>query len=253
MGWSDFVAPDWCDASAYAHLQRADRASFAWEWLRRSTDYRSAAVSVTQLPSSYGLCRFEDPSLSAIDSRPLWHSNLDRSVLRAAAHPVGEGETFDVACLGPWASVHIDSEGEHWWIGKYFRSIRIDIVHGTLRNGPVHLDYRIAGLTEAIPAILTLRRFLALACTRQMPVRLFPVETRADRWITMLRVHDAVIAGASQRDIALGLFGDSIIGPRWRCTASSYRLRVQRLVGQAGAMAAGGWRELLNGSRAAIL
>jgi len=72
-----------------------------------------------------------------------------------------QGETFHIATLKRWAIVHVDGNGEHWRIGRGFRSIRLDILDGTLNARPVHLDYRIGGLTEGLSAVLTLRRFLA--------------------------------------------------------------------------------------------
>jgi len=246
MGGPDFAAPDWGDPSAYAHLMAGDRSAFAWEWLRRSPEYRAAAVTPPSSPAQFGLCRFEDPALSVGESCPIWRSDCDPSVLRAIAHPVCGDGAFDVTALPRWTAVQIDAEGEHWRIGHDLRSIRLDIIEGTLRDGPVQLEYRIGGLESAIPAVLTLRRFLALACTRRWPAKLFPRESRAPRWIATLRAHDAVVAGASQRDIAVRLFGPAVIGPRWRTTAPSYRLRVQRLVAGARAMANGGWRTFLD-------
>jgi len=246
VGASGSAAPDWYDASAYTYLLRADRASFAWEWLRRLPDYRSAVMLKSTPSALFGLCCFEDPSLSALESRPIWHGDLDRSVLRAHVRSNGAGGMFDIASLKQWTTVHVDGDGEHWRIGQGLRSLRLDIVGGTLSAGPVHLDYRIGGLTEAIAPVITLRRFLALACHRHWPAKLFPSEARAGRWITMLRVHDALAAGASQREIAVHLFGDAIIGPQWRTTAPSYRLRIQRLVAGANKMTAGAWRSFLD-------
>jgi len=246
MSGPDFAAPDWRDRSSYAYLHAADRSSFAWEWLRRSPEYRAAAVTPPSSPAQFGLCRFEDPALSAGESCPIWRSDYDPSVLSAVTRPAREGEAFNVTALRRWTVVQIDAEGEHWRIGHDLRSIRLDIIQGTLRDGPVQLEYRIGGLADAIPAVLTLRRFLALACARRWPAKLFPREVRATRWIATLRVYDAVVAGASQREIAIRLFGEAVVGPRWRTTAPSYRLRVQRLVAGARAMANGGWRTFLD-------
>jgi len=246
MGGPDFAAPDWGDLSAYTYLMAGDRSAFAWEWLRRSPEYQIAAVTPSSSPAQFGLCRFEDPKLSAMEGYPIWRSESDPSVLSTVAHPVCGGEAFDITVLQRWTVVQIDAQGEHWRIGHDLRSIRLDIIQGTLREGPVQLEYRIGGLADAIPAVLTLQRFIALACTRRWPAKLFPREVRATRWIATLRAHDAVMAGASQREIAARLFGDAVIGPHWRTTAPSYRLRVQRLVAGARAMANGGWRTFLD-------
>ena len=59
---------------------------------------------------------------------------------------------------------------------------------------------------------------------------LHPRERRARRWVLLLRTYDALIAGASQREIAESLLGLDIAEERWRVTAGSVRSRAQRLV-----------------------
>jgi hypothetical protein len=49
----------------------------------------------------------------------------------------------------------------------------------------------------------------------------------------MLRVHDALAAGASHREIVEWLFGIDVAAPRWRASAGPWRLRVQRLAAGA--------------------
>lgn len=66
----------------------------------------------------------------------------------------------------------------------------------------------------------------------------------------MLRAHDALAAGASQREIAAVLLDEEALAPRWRVEAPSLRSKVQRLVRSARAMADGGYRLILGGRRA---
>ena len=61
----------------------------------------------------------------------------------------------------------------------------------------------------------------------------------------MLRVHDALAAGANQREIAEELFGPAARAPRWRSEASTIRSQVQRLVRGARSMMDDGYRLLL--------
>lgn len=246
MGAIEFIAADWRNAADYAHLEGADRSAFAWEWLRRLPDYRAAAASGAASPIPFGLCRFEDAALGATGAHPIWHADADRSVLRAVSQPGSGNDLFDIQILRRWTTLHVDRDGEHWRIGDRLRSIRVDIVCGTLREGPAHLAYSIGGIAAALPVVLTLRRLLALARTGQWPAHLFPPETRAGRWIMMLRVSDALAAGASHREIAVALFGATNVGARWRSSAPSYRLRIQRLAAGAHSMAAGDWRRLLD-------
>ena len=61
----------------------------------------------------------------------------------------------------------------------------------------------------------------------------------------MLRVHDAISQGASQREIGAALFGDEQAVRDWNDGSDSLRSRVRRLVREAGAMARGGYRQLM--------
>ena len=64
----------------------------------------------------------------------------------------------------------------------------------------------------------------------------------------MLRVHDAVRDGASQREIGAALFGDERVGHDWSDGSDSLRSRVRRLVREARDMAQGGYRQLMRRS-----
>lgn len=97
--------------------------------------------------------------------------------------------------------------------------------------------------------MLPLRRLLALARHRCFMTSLFPPEPRTDRFIAVLRVHDALASGASQHEIAQVLFGRDRIAKGWRGEADSLRSRVRRLIADARTMAAGGFWSLM--SRAA--
>jgi len=61
----------------------------------------------------------------------------------------------------------------------------------------------------------------------------------------MLRVHDALQEGASQREIGATLFGDERVAHDWIGESDSLRSRVRRLVREANAMARGGYRQLM--------
>lgn len=63
------------------------------------------------------------------------------------------------------------------------------------------------------------------------------------RHIAALRVHDALALGASIRDIGLLLFGLERIRQEW--AGEALKSQCRRLIAQARAMAAGGYRSLL--------
>jgi len=131
-----------------------------------------------------------------------------------------------------------------------YRRIRIDIEQGSLACGrPVLLRYAMQGFvgqrTEA--RLLALRRLAGLLRTGRFLPTLFPAERRVERLIEVLRVADALSAGASQREIAAVLFGSERISSDWRTVSDSLRSRVRRLVREARRMVDGGYRGVMRG------
>jgi len=230
---------DWRSAAPYAALTKGDRHAFAWEWLRRLPAYRGALAAGNGEPAAFGLCQFEQSGLGVPVARPIWRGDVDRSVLVASAATASGGEdAFDAAALAELGSCCRDDDGiEHWLWSDGTRHIRLDVVAGTLTDGPVRLEYHLAGCARARGQADTLVRLIALARTRRIVRKLFAPEIRAPRWALILRTHDALASGASQRDIAEHWFGVAA-GPRWRLAADASRRRAQRLVGAARCAAA---------------
>jgi hypothetical protein len=199
-----------------------------------------------------GVCTFgEDPSLVAPDARPIWQAALDPGVLSVTALPIRADtpDLFDPCRLEPWLTL-VPGEGgrEHALLSDGYRHIRIDVEQGSLAAGrPVLLHHRLTGIASAEAKLLPLRRLIMLCRTGRFAASLFPDDRRIEKWLTVLRVHDALNAGASQRDIAVGLYGPERISGDWRAGSDSLRSRVRRLAGQARRMAAGGYRTLLVG------
>ena len=258
MAAGDEYVPDWRDAAAYEPLLHADRSLLAWEWLRRDRRYRAAAertldsaccrnrVESGEAPERWGLHVFEKPSLAAPDARPVWCAKVHPYALGVeAAQRAGE-EAFELERFGAISTLVTAADGcEHFLISDGLRSIRIDVLAGSIAGGPVELRYRLSGLASAERPLLTLRRFLAFWRTGRFCRSLHPNEARARRWLLMLRAHDALAAGANQRAIAAELLSGSAAQERWRAEAPSLRSQVQRLAQGARLMAEGGFWELL--------
>lgn len=225
---------DWRSPAPYAALARCDRRAFAWEWLRRSADYRQAVATRNDGDAArFGLCRLEPTELGVPAARPVWRHDADPAVLRAAAMPAGAArDAIDAVGLVGIGNCVADAAGEHWLWSDGQRSIRLDIVEGTLRGGTVALDFQITGGLGIWPQALALPRLIGLARTGRIIRKLFESERRAPRWALVLRVHDALVDGATQRDIARALLGLGS-GERWRIEAPSARRQVQRLVSAA--------------------
>lgn len=229
---------DWRSEAPYRALIGCDAALFAWEWLRRDPDYRRAATRRDANPERFGLHLFEDPDRHAASARIWWCADTDPTVLAATAEPCPHPRAFDPARLARLMSIVTDADGvEHVLLADGRHTLRVDIIAGTLRQGPVRLAWRLSGLEEALAPTTTLRRLVDLYRTGFFSNAGQLSAAKARRWALLLRVRDALAEGASQRAIAAALFGEASLGARWRVDAPAYRLRVQRLVQAARRMA----------------
>ena len=253
MGAVERFLPDWRDADAYAPLLAADRPLLAWEWLRRDEAYRWAACQAAGMagscvagPGRWGLHAFEPPDAAVPDARPVWRADVHPYVLPVRAVPGADGDSLELEPLAPLCRLVEGSAGlQHLLICDGLRSIRIDVVEGSIGEGGARLHYLIAGFEDAEKPLLTLRRLLALRRTGHFPASLHSAGTRARRFVLMLRAYDALASGAGQREIAAWLLDGDALRDRWRVRAPSLRSRVQRLVGCARTVAGGGYRALL--------
>ncbi len=199
-------------------------------------------------PSNGGFTFAERPEVEAPDARIIWHADFDPGTLRVVASPIGRGDpdAIDPALLAPWLTVVRDRHGEHAVLSDGWHHIRLDIEQGSLSGGePVLLEYRLKGVASAEARILPLRRLLDLCRKGRFSRALYPPDRRVERWILALRVHDALLAGASQREIARVLFGDASGQGGGDRRADSIRSRVRRLAADARRLAGGGYRVLM--------
>lgn len=201
------------------------------------------------IPRNGGSTFAEHPALAVPDARIIWRADLDPGTLRVIAVPASRGDPdgIDPSALAPWLTIVADVEGvEHAVLSDGWHRIRLDLAGGSLRAGaPVIFHYQLHGIRSAVPKTLPLRRLLDLCRNRRFAVSLFPHDRSVDRGLELLRVHDALAEGASQREIASALFGAERLEDGWRGSSDSLRSRVRRLVHDAAAMARGGYRLLL--------
>lgn len=252
--------PDWRDKRAYEWLRHAERSAFAWEWLRRRPDYRIAALRgrsgsldqqrwiMDEQPEAaqWGLHRFEDPSLSGPEARPVWKLSAHPFVLEARAERAGlERDTLVIDKLQRFANLVRGRTVEHLLLSDGRFSIRLDVTGPSLACGPVFLRYRLGGAKTARAPLLVLQRFLALVGSGHFSTTLHPHDTKAERHILLLRAFDAAAAGANQRSIAGELLDRDAGQMRWRIEEPSLRSRAQRLVKDSRRVLSSGYLRLL--------
>lgn len=200
-------------------------------------------------PCPGGFTFAEHPDLPAPEARLIWHADLDPGTLSVVVQPAdpSDPDSLHINQIAPWLAIAIDPDGrEHAVLSDGFHHIRLDIEEGRLEGQEaVLLHYRLHGLASAETRLLPLRRLLDLCRHRRFARSLFPRDARIDRGIEMLRVHDAIGQGASQREIGAALFGEARAARDWSDVSDSLRSRVRRLVHEAGAMARGGYWQLM--------
>ncbi|MGJ0239928.1 DNA -binding domain-containing protein [Novosphingobium fluoreni] len=205
------------------------------------------------MPGAGGFTFAEDPGLAAPEARLIWRAELDPGtlpVIALGADP-SDPDSILVERIVPWLTVAVDPAGhEHAVLSDGWHHIRLDIEEGRLAGeAAVLLHYRLHGLASAEARLLPLRRLIDLCRHGRFARSLFPRDPRIERGIAMLRVHDALGEGASQREIGMALFGRERVATDWNHRSDSLRSRVRRLVREARAMARGGYRHLLHDRR----
>lgn len=227
------VAGDWRDAGMYDRLLPGDRRCFAWEWLRRTPAYRDAWASCGS-PEPFGLERVEDPALDATQARPIWSADIDTAVVHATVRSQDVLASFFPEPSMPFMTTIASKAGvTPILLSDGLRSIRVDLHIGGARWVSPALTWHIDGITGIEAQLKSLAQLVAFRRLGRFSHTLHPPERRARRWIAMLRVHDALRAGATARDIVAELFHVPTADPRWRAAAAPWRLRVQRLAREA--------------------
>lgn len=252
----------WPGAEPYARLKTVHPAQLAWEWVRRDPDYQGRTPSGRRRTSSgvliiepapldvqrrWGCLHIEDGHASVAEVPVLWTGGVDASVLRVVAvADRGLGATsFDLDSWGERAIIVPEAEGEHLLLREGQCHIRLYVESGFLLRGAVSLHFVFDPADSFEPSLDTLRRFLHLmrtGCWLAEPPLSDRERTRA---IIALRVHDALVMGASLRDLALMLFGEARVAEDWRAPGEAMKSQCRRWKALARGMANGGYRKLL--------
>ena len=189
----------------------------------------------------------ESAIIPASQARIFWSAEVDPTTLTVHAKKVRSGAAgIDLARLSHLATMLVDKDGhEHLSLSDGRQWLRIDIISGNIRNQPVCLHFvaessqqlrYMAGSLATLTALLTHGRFSSLP--RQH-------NSLARRQIDCLRTHDALASGASQRQIAIGLFGYDRVIAEWNGASDAMRSQIRRLCKSAQLMASGGYKGLL--------
>jgi hypothetical protein len=252
-------AQKWRDAGNYAFLRALPPAGCAWEFLRRNPDYQKAwcaFASKTILsskpdsdPAVFGLVRFESPERDARSANVFWHRSLSREILPLIAskpEPAHQYARLSLDGLQCRMIVQAGRAGEqHILFAEDGRFFQLE-VQGLPAIDTACLTTEIVFSPRLAAArVQALIRFADMVTHRHLRASLYRPERRASRWMMGLRAFDAMQAGASHRQIAGALFGETIVREDWSGRSDYLRLRVQRLLRFSERLVKGGYRHLL--------
>ena len=247
----------------YAYLDRADAADLAWEWLRRDPGYCQLVPSSPQVgpfgcqlfplataevQRSWGCLNVAAADRDIDANHLLWSAAVDPSVLAVAALPASTpaGTTFDLADWGDRLTIVRDSLAEHVLLRPGRGQLRFDVCSGTILQGPVRL---FVDATDDDTADMSAARLTSFrkALSRDPPDCSLPRRGRAHvRQVAALRTFDALIDGASIRDIAITLFGEARVQAEWLDPGEAMKSTCRRLIALARRMSDGGYKSLLD-------
>lgn len=187
-----------------------------------------------------------DPGLTARDVPLFWEAAVDMNVICALARPCRSAEpgAFSLFDL-PWPAVLLQQpDRQELLVESPQGQIRLSLAAGDLLQGSVGLRYIIEG-AALLERTHALQRWDWLLRKGAWPQGLGLGATRGERWSLLLATLDALSRHRSLRETAIALFGEVTVEREWNQASDHLKSRTRRLVAQARALAAGGYRKLL--------
>lgn len=118
-------------------------------------------------------------------------------------------------------------------------------VHGADLAAPVHLFADVASPARSERALVLAAINDLQTCGRFRSAS-FPAEPRGARLRKVLQALDGSLAGASQRDIAMEIFGPHRVAEAWRDPRSHLRDAVRRAISRGRMLMMGGYRQFVS-------
>ena len=226
----------WYPTAAYLYVLWLDALALAWEYLRRHPDYRLDWLRRARRPDAahrWGLRVLEDPALDARDAHPAWQpGQADVVQLYPDADPPADAESFTFWRIPGHKQLLHDGKGLALIARSPGQCLRFALAPGLQDGMAVAYAHR-GGAAAPVRGHAS---GAALADARPRPSQSALLELHT------LQALDAILAGASLREVAEGLFGtDAAAG--WY-SDGGLRSKVRRLVRRGDALMRGGYRHL---------
>jgi hypothetical protein len=250
---ADLLLPtmDWRDSESYLWITALPRSALAWEFVRRSPDYRATFQSEGQSrenTSSWPLVRLENPDLDARQASPVWRGEVCGEILpvqtsgSARAAVCSVIDTDRLRCR--MTAIEERAGITHIVFAERGRLLHLEVeAHPGAGDGL--MTPAVAPLEVTAQRTLALRRLSDLAAHGELRPHLYPPESRAPRFARILQALDGALAGVRHRDIAVTLFGERRVAQDWSSPDNHLRDHVRRAVSQGRALMSDGFVRLL--------
>ena len=229
------------------------RRGWAWEFLRRSADYRANFVQYGAAQADavgWGLLRYENPALDSREAAVFWRADDCPSVLRLTALRDSER-----AAQVPFSLDHVACKIEIHHSDKGGRSDVLFIEGGRFLQVSISGTEDLKGATLFMPALevpenvtaraASFRRLNDLIQHGHLRQALYPREPRAPRLVNVLKALDGSLAGLPHREIALLIFSKDRVEADWGGRQHHLRDQVRRAVAYGHVLMDGGYRQFL--------
>lgn len=251
------VMSDWRDASSYGWLDALPAAGWAWEFLRRSPDYRASFEQFSEghqtsvgRTSAWGLLRLEDPNLNALIANVFWQNDVSRQILPLTVGLNGKEnktEFLDPSKLACRTTIlqRPTEGGQEVLFTQQGRTLQLSI------SGDVPLLQALL-LTPVLPPrehcrarLMAVRRLTDLMVHASLRPSLYPRERRSRRLIQVLQALDGWLEKANQREIATAVFGEDRVARDWHSPGNHLRDQVRRAIASGRSLMSDRYRGFL--------
>lgn len=200
-------------------------------------------------PHPGAFCAFADPQRDVRDADVFWRPAICSSVLQTIALPqTHQGLTTWVPLKGLACRITILAETNrhhHILFSQAGRQLQLDL-RGAIDPSAASIAITAMPRLECLsPQIRALRSLADLARSRCLRPALYPPAARCARFVRVLQALDGWLAGATQREIAVALFGEHRVDQDWSDPRQSLRDQTRRAIARGKAFMAGGYLQLI--------
>ncbi|MBX3494124.1 MAG: DUF2285 domain-containing protein [Parvibaculum sp.] len=257
----------WQEPDRYEWLTRLSVHGLAWEFLRRNPAFgqierpvpvrRTISSSLSILQTGYdagaadafwGLLIYESPDRDARNADIFWHPDVCGSVLPviSSIDTVSVRERyFDIRKLRCNVTILRNRSSQNVLFRNNGRFLQLTVAGDCVMRPVQILANVLPGNSRINTRWRSLRRLDDLVRTKALRSEMYPPAMCAWRLSRVLQALDGHLVGASQREIAVALFGVDRVEEDWAHPGAHLRDQVRRTIKRGRDLMNGGYLKLL--------